>query len=193
MQRFRNRGDVGSIRIDLGNSDHIDFRVPDEHPIIDRERDRHDADVGEPPPVGDRARLCIDDQPAVFVNTALRHFVDDFGPPWCEPDHVAIPAFDGLPDPELASERGVFRQMQRLALARTFLKNTTLEEFDFVGLQEHFTEDVWELARLMDWQEIEPEFVNASRDAAYCVHRCSWSSRTPHSLYTSSSNGRTIG
>jgi len=50
---------------------------------------------------------------------------------------------------------------------RTFLNGKPLEQFDFVGLQEHFSEDYQDLVRLMNWPDIQPEFVNANPEPLY--------------------------
>jgi hypothetical protein len=50
---------------------------------------------------------------------------------------------------------------------RIFLKGAALEEFAFVGLQEHFDEDFQQLARLMAWPDIKPELVNINPEARY--------------------------
>jgi Sulfotransferase family len=51
--------------------------------------------------------------------------------------------------------------------SQVFLKETRLDQLDFVGLQEHFDEDFAELVRLMDWPEVVPEFTNANPQPSY--------------------------
>src|SRR5438128_47880 len=60
----------------FGNADQLDLGVADERPgIVEGGRDRDDTDEAEPPPVGDGARLAVDDHPAVLVEAPLRHLV----------------------------------------------------------------------------------------------------------------------
>ena len=64
-------------------------------------------------------RCCgIDDQPAVLVEPALGHLVDDAGRPRRELHHVAVAADQRLRHADLAGERGVLGEMQRFAVDR---------------------------------------------------------------------------
>lgn len=54
--------------------------------------------------------------------------------------------------------------------AQVFLRGVRLDDFDFIGLQEHFAEDFAELVRFMDWPAVVPEFINANPDPSYRKH-----------------------
>mgnify|MGYP003624055761 CR=1 FL=1 len=57
-----------------------------------------------------------------------------------------------------------------VSLGLSLYNTDLLQQFDFIGLQEHFDEDFAELVRLMDWPEVVPEFINANPQPAYREH-----------------------
>src|ERR1700730_17182745 len=108
-----------AIRRELRNTDQLNDRLADERPFgVKRERDRHDPNKAEPAAICYRALLRVDDQAAILVKPALRHFVDDTRRPGCKPDHVAIAAHQSLGYASPAGECGMFGKVQRLAMNR---------------------------------------------------------------------------
>src|SRR5262252_267979 len=104
---------------ELGDTDQFDDWLADQRPsIVEHDRDGHDADKAKPAAVGDRAVLRINNEAAILVKPALRHFIDDARRAGRKPDHVAIAAHQSVGHSYLSSERGVLGKMQRLAVDR---------------------------------------------------------------------------
>ena len=51
----------------------------------------------------------------------------------------------------------------RNVITKTYLTDMQLEEYDFVGLVEHYEDDLQELAKLLDWPKVKTYHKNASK------------------------------
>jgi hypothetical protein len=55
----------------------------------------------------------------------------------------------------------------RDCISRVFLGGLPPEEYDFLGIQEHFNTDIRDLVQLMGWPALEPGFENQNPEPAY--------------------------
>ena len=98
--------------------------------LVEHDIDRDMAGKGQLAAVADAHRLVVADQPAVLVDAAERHLVDDLGGARRQPQHVAVAHLRHLGDAGRRHQRALRHQMRRLAMHR----NADLRPRPFIHL-----------------------------------------------------------
>jgi hypothetical protein len=80
------------------------------------------------------------------------------------PQHVF---FRSVREGKLSFREFALAPVLRNIVARVFLEGRSLRRFQFVGLTEHYHEDICDLQRLLGWPAIVPTFTNANEYPAY--------------------------
>lgn len=84
--------------------------------------------------------------------------------------HVAIrknPLVIRLQDEQMSLEEFAHDPSVRNRVSGCFLKGVPLSDFDFIGVQEHFNDDVRDLVRLMEWRELPLRIENSNPAPGY--------------------------